>query len=221
MQVPYQPFTSPTNVTNVQISPEDILKIAMAVKSCIHEDLKEMINEAIDPLQEEMKALKEENQRLKLQIDEVEQYGRRSLIRVSGIPEIKGENTTEKILEVTSKAGIDIDRRDIELSHRVGKPGSRSAPRQIIARMSSVEKKFQLLTSSKSLRAHPETKHIAINEDLTRFRDYLCFVCRRLKKTHQITKVWTTNGKIQIRDNDDKIHIIREERDLIPFGHTP
>ena len=193
----------------------------MAVKSCIHEDLKEMINEVTDPLQEEIRILKDENQRLKLQIDDVEQYGRRSLVRVSGIPEEKGENTTEKILEVTSEAGIDIDRRDIKLSHRVGKPGNRSAPRQIIARMSSVEKKFQLLTSGKSLRKHPETKHIAINEDLTRFRDYLCFICRRLKKNQQITKVWTTNGKIQIRDNDDKIHFIREERDLIPFGHTP
>jgi hypothetical protein len=49
-----------------------------------------MINEAIDPLQEEMKALKEENQRLKLQIDDVVQYRRRSLIQVSDIPEVKG-----------------------------------------------------------------------------------------------------------------------------------
>lgn len=132
-----------------------------------------------------------------------------------------GENTTEIIVEATSKAGIQLDRSDIEISHRIGKPGNRSAPRQIIARLTSVDKKFQLLKSSKKLRDHPDTKHITINEDLTRFRDYLCFLCRHLVKNRQIKKVWTTNGKIHIRDNSDKLRIIREERDLIPFGHTP
>ena len=213
-----QPLFTPNNVT---ISSEDILKIAMAVKSCIHEDLKDMVHEITEPLQDEIRSLREENRQLKLQIDEVEQYSRRSLVRISGIPEEMSEDTTDKILEATSKAGIILSRSDIETSHRIGKPGNRPVPRQIIARMTSVDRKFQLLKSSKKFREHPDTRGIAVNEDWTRYRDYICFICRKLVKNRQIKKVWTTNGKIQIRDNNDKVHIIKEERDAIPFGHVP
>lgn len=52
------------------------------------------------------------------------------------------------VIEATSKAGIDISRNDIETSHRIVKPSNRTAPSQIIVRLKSVDKIFQLLKSS-------------------------------------------------------------------------
>ena len=41
-----------------------------------------------------------------MQLDELEQYGRRPLVRISGIRETNGEDPKAKILEVTTKAGM-------------------------------------------------------------------------------------------------------------------
>jgi uncharacterized membrane protein len=45
------------------------------------------------PLREEIDKLKYENRKLREDLDSVEQYGRRSLIRISGIPEPEGKVT--------------------------------------------------------------------------------------------------------------------------------
>ena len=66
------------------------------------------------------------NNDLHLQLDELEQYGRRPLVRFSGIhvPEAQGEDTTDLILNVTNKAGISLNRDDVVNSHRVGAPNN-------------------------------------------------------------------------------------------------
>ena len=109
------------------------------------------------------------NNDLHLQLDELEQYGRRPLVGFSGIPEVQGEDTTDLILNVTKKAGI-----------------STRAPRQIIARLRSVDLKFKLVKSHKILQRNPETKQVPINDDLTKRRDELLFLRRQLcrKKTY-------------------------------------
>lgn len=93
-------------------------------------------------------------------------------------------------------------------------------PRQIIARTTSSTIKFDLLKSSYKFHKFEHHKHVSINEDLTKLRDELLFHCRMLVKSHKIQKTWSTNGKIKIKDKHEKIHIIREENDLIPFGHV-
>lgn len=83
---------------------------------------------------------------LRLQLDELEQYERLSLIRVSGIPETPEESTTEKLLEVTSSVGVALTSSDIVTSHRVGDPRKqRQSPRQIIVRLQSTDVKFSLM----------------------------------------------------------------------------
>jgi hypothetical protein len=194
----------------------------MAVKSVIQSDIQEMVAVETGPLKEEIKTLKRENMELRLQVDDLEQYGRRPLIRISGIPESPAENTTDKILQVTMKAGINLSENDIKVSHRVGKQSSsRSAPRQIIAKLDSVNKKFELLKSTRQLKNNPETANIRITEDLTKYRDRLSFFCRQLIRRKHLKQTWTTNGKIYVRDINDQVHTVRVEQDLCPFGHVP
>lgn len=177
-----------------------------------------MISQKVEPLCAQVDELRAENKELRMQLDELEQYGRRPLVRFSGIPETTGEDTGAKILEVTTCAGIDLTAEDIITSHRVGKPRS-SGHRQIIARLKTVDTKFKLLRNSKKLFSHKETKNIRINEDLTKFRDKLLYLCRQLGRRGQLHKVWSTNGKIMVKDSHDKVIHIREELDLVKFGH--
>lgn len=198
-------FSSP-----VTISAEDIQKIAEAVRVVVRESLREemsqMIAEKVKPLCIQVDKLRDENKQLKMQLDELEQYGRRPLIRISGIPESSAEDTKDKIIDVTTKAGIELSPDDIINSHRVGKP--RNGPRQIIARLKSVDTKFGILKDLKKLRSHNDTKNVRINEDLTKFRDRLMYLCRQLCRRGRLSKVWSSNGKISVKDINGKVYHI-------------
>ena len=50
------------------------------------------------PLREEIDKLKYENRKLREDLDSVEQYGRRRLIRISGIPDPEGERDTTDLV---------------------------------------------------------------------------------------------------------------------------
>jgi hypothetical protein len=209
------------------IGEEDIIRIATAVKLSIQNEICALVQtevaKAVEPLKAKITKLETVNNDLHLQLDDLEQYGRRPLVRISGIPETPEENTTDLILDVTTKAGISLTHDDIIVSHRVGLPSNQRsrAPRQIIARLRSVDLKFRLVKSHKSLKRNPETKHVFINEDLTKRRNKLLFQCRELCRKRLILQAWSSNGKIRIRDLAQKTHIIRQECDLCAFGHTP
>jgi hypothetical protein len=219
----FHPNTQPQYVVSapVSISPDDIQRIAVAVRDAVKESLREefsaIIEEKIAPLHKEINTLKTENNDLRRQLDELEQYGRRPLIRISGIPEMDGEDTTTKILEATTSAGIPLQSDDIIISHRVGK--QKKGPRQIIARLKSVDTKFFILRNSAKFRKHEQTKRISVNEDLTRYRDRLLFLCRQLCREQKLKNARSTNGKITVKDRQDRVHHIRDERDLTKFGH--
>ena len=53
--------------------------------------------------------------------DDLEQYTRRSCLRISGIPETQNEDTTHHVLILAGEVGADISIDDIDRSHRVGR----------------------------------------------------------------------------------------------------
>jgi hypothetical protein len=72
----------------VVISDQDILRITAAVKLSLQEDIAKIVSieveKAVRPLEEKIRHLETENSKLFLQIDELEQYGWRPLVRVTG-----------------------------------------------------------------------------------------------------------------------------------------
>lgn len=165
----------------ITISSEDIQRIADAVKATLGDEIKALVEnevtKAVQPLVAKINHLEEENRSLFFKLDDLEQYGRRPMVRVSGIPETPNENTTEKIVTTLAKADIPLQSEDIIISHRVGKwSNARDKPRQIIAKLRSVDLKFHLVKNAKNLRRHVETSSVAINEDLTKFLDKLRFI---------------------------------------------
>ncbi|PJE77360.1 hypothetical protein CI610_03718 [invertebrate metagenome] len=205
--------------TSTGISDHDVQRIASAVRNLLLDDINTIVDKHINPIVNRLTTLEAENTELRLKLDDLEQYGRRSLVRFSGLPENENENTTNLVLDAVTACGIDLTSDDIERSHRVGKPG-KGKPRQIIMRLKSVDTKFKLLKSSREFRNNPTYRNISVNEDLTKYRNELAFFARKLAKNRLILQTWTTNGKVMVKDKSSKIYQIRAEGDLVPFGHV-
>ena len=100
------------------------------------DDLFKQMNDSYTALQERINifearnvSLEAENATLvnKLQscdacLNNLEQYSRRECVEISGIPEVKDENTNDIVIKVGSLIGLDITGNDISVSHRLPKP---------------------------------------------------------------------------------------------------
>ena len=107
-----------------------------------------MIDLKTRPLIEKVNVLENVNRQLTNDLDNLEQYGRRSLIRKSGIHELVDEDdTTENVRNLISEVDPEYKPTDVIRSHRVGKisqPGSvNSKTRQIIVRLADPSVKME------------------------------------------------------------------------------
>ena len=106
----------------------------------------------------------------------MEQYSRRTCIRIFGVKEEKGENTDAIAADIiTNKLGIPLDPVcDIDRSHRTGKVKEASQttssashvhqkPRSIIVKMTTYRKRREIMLNRKKLK----DTGITIVEDLT------------------------------------------------------
>jgi len=191
----------------VKISEDDIKKIAEAVKLSILSDIQQLIDLKTQPLVEKINDLEKVNRQLTNDLDNLEQYGRRSLIRISGIPEPVGEvDTTETVCKLISDIDPAYKPTDVLRSHRVGKISQPGRTRQIIVRLADPSVKMRILRSRKNLKKSRHFNSVYINEDLTRTRTKIFYHARQLLKTKQIENLWTTNGKIIMKEVNGTIN---------------
>lgn len=130
-------------------------------------------------------------------LDSLEQYSRRSNIRIFGIKEAARESTDRIVCDlIKSKMDIDLNLNDVERSHRVGKDNGK--PRAILVKFASYRHKASVYGAKKNLKG----TGISITEDLTKFR---LGVLQEAKKVCGSNKVWTNDGKI-FCDYKGKVH---------------
>lgn len=224
-----------TNVNSpVKIKDSDIQSLAdigITLKSLLEENIKlnHTINEVnvkitnqsiqIDSLFKRLtnventnKLLQEENEALKLKLDEQEQYSRRNCVEIHGIPETPGENTLAEVIKVGRAVGMDITSQMIDNCHRLGrKSASSPVTRGIIVKFVRNFDKNNLLrlrkvkrniTSSDLGYQSPVANSIYINENLTQHRRTILSVARKLKTKCNVMYVWTKNGNVFIHENE-------------------
>ena len=158
--------------------------------------------------------------KLHLQNDALEQYGRRSSLRFSGVSE-EFENSTDGVLEVANNI-MELDpplrREDITISHILPKPRGAPArePRSIIVRFISKEERNRVISNRKELKKHNQENdaRIYINEDLTAFRSKLFSIVRRLQKRQYFSQCWTYNGNIKVKDTQGHVRSISCYEDI-------
>ncbi len=135
---------------------------------------------------------------MQLKIDNIEQQNKKNHLRIVGIPEEDGEDTTNKIIELArEKLKIRTAQvSDFEDVQMLG-PRDYKANRDVLVVCANINIKNQLYNRRKFLRV--STEKIFINEDLTIQRSKLFYQARMLRKRSKLFGVWTQNGNIMVK----------------------
>ena len=139
----------------------------------------------------EVEGLRHQIQELSEQKDDLENYGRRNTIVISGpsiTPTVTHEDTYATVMDlVNSKIGIQLSRQDIDICHRLPVPRGSDPNRQldtskkpIIVKFVRREVKHQILRASRD----KKPKDIYFNESLSSTRQKIMYVIRKVKANH-------------------------------------
>lgn len=138
-------------------------------------------------------------------INNLEQYTRKSSIRIFGLNDDKDEKvemTCQKVQELLqSKLQMNFQNSDIDIAHRLGRYDNKRN-RPVIVKFMCRRKKMECIANRHKLSG----SHIFIRDDLTKDNQYLMDIC---KYDDRIQKTWTDNGKIFAQlATDSSIHRI-------------
>ncbi|KAL8619990.1 hypothetical protein ACOMHN_015272 [Nucella lapillus] len=91
--------------------------------------------------------------KLKDRVDELEQYGRRNSVRITSVPETKGESTDDIVKQICKQIDVDVTDEMIDRSHRVGKPptAGETKSRPILVKFTSYRCKSKVMGARKKL----------------------------------------------------------------------
>ena len=144
--------------------------------------------------------LEDDNCRLSQEVDDLEQYTRRTNVRIYGVAEQPEENTDNLAVDFfKSELNVDVASNDISRSHGVGKK-SGAKPRPIIVRFTKHNTKVAVMSRRRQRRVLKERKRpFNLQEDLTINRREILKYLNKDIEEGIVRKVWTVDGVICFR----------------------
>ena len=151
------------------------------------------------------------NLNMSAKLNEMEQYNRKTNIRINGIPEVgieTAEDTTLKVIETINNTFKDINLRSehVNIAHRLGMKKANAhhtkSPRQIIVKFHSRMKRDELLKRRRELKG----TNIYISEDLTPINQHV-LACLRKKMPDEIEQSWSKRGRLYYKSKSNKDNI--------------
>ncbi len=148
-------------------------------------------------------------------LDDLEQYGRKTMIEINGFPRLVEEDTMKLTMDLADKLKVNLTEAEVEACHRI----SANEKAGIIVEFSSRKKRDEVLASRKQLgdfsikdfgfqRNGNEGGKIYVNESLTAKRKALIREIELKKEEFRFKYIWSTKGTI-IVCRDDKSRAIR------------
>lgn len=212
----------------------------MAASLSFLSDKYDELNLKVERLEEEKRETTEESTRLKQEIfilsrdlatqrdivDNFEQYSRRDCLEIRGIPVSKPENTDKIIRDLGSMIGVDIQDDDISTSHRlpVRDSGDTNRDPAIIVKFVRRHVRDAFYKAKKNLKdktskdlgfLRTQERKIYVSESLTQKNKQLFKRTYKAKMNLGIRFIWTRQGKIFLRADDNSPVIpITNEKDL-------
>ena len=189
-------------------------------------------------LEAENATLTKKLQTCETSLNNLEQYSRRECVEISGIPEVKEENTDDIVIKVGSLIGLDIEKHDISISHRLPKPSYSAAVREgprassnassrapnIIVKFVRRETRDRFYKGRKLLRdkstrdlglARYSENKIYISENLTQANKDIFKESLQVKKDLKYKFIWTFYGRTYLRkDSENPVVAILKLSDL-------
>ena len=196
-----------------------VLEAVNGIKSSLNSRFDALHNEFLNLKDVVIQRLQDDNTRLKERIAVLEkrvedaethsylleQYGRRNNVEIEGISDsISDENLESKVIDILAEIDVNVESKDIEACHRIGK----SSPKRSIVRFVNRKVCKSALKNRKKLRSVdanklglPRTSKVFINENLSPYFSKIAFNCRKLKRAGKIMKVYSHEGIIHICKN--------------------
>ena len=189
-------------------------------------------------LEAENATLTKKLQTCETSLNNLEQYSRRECVEISGIPEVKEENTDDIVIKVGSLIGLDIEKHDISISHRLPKPSYSAAVKEgprassnassrapnIIVKFVRRETRDRFYKGRKLLRgkstrdldlARYSENKIYISENLTQANKNIFKESLQVKKDLKYKFIWTFYGRTYLRkDSESPVVAILKLSDL-------
>ena len=134
----------------------------------------------------------------KMELAELNQYGRRENIEICNIPESVQPKQLEKhVIAALASIKVKVSSYDIVGVHRIGKQQN-SRPRNVIVRFINRKNAYTALRNKKQFR-NGEYKNYYIIENLCPHNKKLFNRLYKLKKSDDINAVWSYNGNVYCR----------------------
>lgn len=165
----------------------------------------------LEELQREIAGKENRIAKLESAANDLQQYSRRSSLRIFGVKEEPNEDTDQIVCDIaTKKLGVPLSRDDIDRSHRTGKRDGKH-PRSIIAKFCTYRKRNEIIKARKKLKK----TGITIQEDLTPLNTKLYAMTY---KSPKVKAAWTHDGRViaSVEATGGKLitKVINSEKDL-------
>lgn len=201
--------------------------------SFLNEEVEKLKGENID-LTRDNKSLRSINEKLTTECESLrkqmshqdqritasEQYSRKCNLEIKGIPKLANEDLPSTLHEIGALLNVPILKDDVEKCHRVPAKNATSIP-NIVVQFKSRSKRDSVLQKAKKTRistqdlGHSSNTPVFINEHLCPVLKQLLGMAIAKKKTANWKFVWTNDGRILAR-KDENSHVlhIREACDI-------
>lgn len=136
-------------------------------------------------------------ERLRSDINESEQYSRRSNLEIHGLPCADGENLFTFLTDLARDLDVGLQPSEVLAVHRL--PGKHTAVPPILVRFSSVVVRERLMNTRKKLRSlgrDPSAPKLYFNDNLSRANRELFWMARTRGREMNYQFVWVRNAKI-------------------------
>ena len=173
------------------------------IDNLINDNVK--MREQLDKLRQQVG---EAEKKVKTALDEVnnlEQYGRRDMIEIGGIPRTSDESVEDIVVHLFDKLQLRLTKTDIEAAHRISTRERASIIVKFASRRTrdAAYSKRNLLktvqTHDFGIATERDSSKIYLNESLSRSNKALFSQALGFKKTHNVKFLWTRNGNIYMR----------------------
>ena len=130
--------------------------------------------------------------------NDLEQYGRRNSVRISGLANDSDQQTSmvvadETISLLSKKLGLKLESKDVDVAHRLGKYAP-NKNRPVIVKFVRRQTKIDIMQRAKLLKG----TGVFINEDLTKINAEV-LSSLRLKEPALVERAWSREGKLFVR----------------------
>lgn len=174
-------------------------------------------NELLAQKNEVISLLQKNVENLVDKVDDIEQYGRRTSIRMYNVKCDQAADCVDTVVSViNNNLNVEICAEDIERCHPLGKPNKNNI-KPIIVKFKSYKTKNMVYKSKKGLKGNPEK--IFITEDLTKRNHSMVSTLLTKVKAKLIHSFWTIDGKIfyKLSDTDTPERVFRNADILTPL----